>query len=222
MTHLRQLVAGVAMAVLLAAPAGAQSAANFDVEAFGAEATAQPAPDDKSGQPSASRYAGADLQQYTTARAATLAMAGRTTDPFGYFQDPQAKVPEKKPVLAAAAPAAEPPVALAEIVRLIEISAVMPKERQFLVGTRMISLHDRLPVTYRNKNYELEVVEVSSRQVTFRNGTTGETASSRLHMLPAGMSRGGGGAPAPGMTASGKNAPLRLGPSPSPGTRPPP
>jgi hypothetical protein len=79
----------------------------------------------------------------------------RTTDPFGHQRDPDAKPIERKPVIAAATPAAAqsapaPAVPFSEIVRQVAITAVMPSQRRFLVGTRTISQNDRFPITFLN------------------------------------------------------------------------
>jgi hypothetical protein len=175
-----------------------------------------PAPEhqESSIDPNQSRYAGADLDAYISPRAAAFAILNRETDPFGHPQDPDAKPVERAPVVAAAAQAVEEVrIPFAEIIRQVTISAVMPAQKQFLVGTRAISESDRFPIRFKGKDIDVEVTEVTSRQVTFRNLETDETASSVLDLLPEGMSKGGGRMTPPGMTSTSPTAPLQVGSS---------
>ncbi len=206
----RALLAAAAALLASVSAATAQSAENFDTARLGGQADAAEEIPAVDGTPS--RFAAQDLANYIKARAAVLSMRDRETDPFGYVQDPEAKPVEKKPVVAAAAaPVAEPSVPFSEIVRQISIQAVMPKERQFLVGTRVISLGDKFPIHFRGKNIPIEVIGVTSRAVTFRNLESDETAASTLDLLPLGMTKGQDNRMAPGMRASGDSAPLQIG-----------
>jgi len=175
-------------------------------------AAAQPTRQEGPVDTNQSRFAGADLDAYLSQRAASFAIRNRQDDPFGHPQDPDSKPVERAPVVAAAAqPAPEIKVPFGEIIRQIAISAVMPAQKQFLVGTRSISENDRFPIEFKGSEIEVEVIEVTSRQVTFRNLETDETASSVLDLLPEGMSKGGGRMTPPGMTSISPNAPLQVG-----------
>lgn len=229
---LRRALTAWVIVLVQTLPAPAQSATSFDTGLTPEKAAATaPAAENavKTAAPDAappaatavdpgtsSRYAGADVAAYVAPRVAALAIHQRTTDPFGHQRDPDAKPIERKPVVAAATPAAAqsaaaPAVPFAEIIRQVAITAVMPSQKRFLVGTRTISEKDRFPITFLNKTIMVEVTEVTARQVTFLNLETGVTASNRLSILPPGMSRGKSPALPAGMEVPGQIAPLRIG-----------
>ena len=56
----------------------------------------------------------------------------------------------------------------------------------------------------------MQITEVSSQQITFRNLDTGETASRRLNGLPLGLTPGSQPTTVPGMTPNRTNAPIEL------------
>jgi hypothetical protein len=175
--------------------------------------TASPAP--KAGEPvtvtTPSRFVGpAELGSYVAAMGAMFSMKSRETDPFGQAQDPDAK-----PVIKMVAKTTQRTPQLqatpfADIVRLIVITTIMPKEKRFLVGTRSFAEGDRIPLTFRGKQIQIEVTQVSSREISFRNLDTGETATRKLDLLPPGMTPGNRGITAPGMVPDRPNAPLEL------------
>jgi hypothetical protein len=86
----------------------------------------------------------------------------------------------------------------------------MPGEKRFLLGTRSFKQGDIMPLNYRNKQIHALVTEVTSRQISFRNQDSGETAVRKLDMLPAGMTPGSHGISAPGMVPDRPNAPIDL------------
>lgn len=153
------------------------------------------------------RYIGEKADEFIASVLSTLAMNSRKTDAFGFPQDPtvaaaksQTNAPEK----------VEPIVPFGDVVRLIQISTVMAGEKRFLIGARSISQGDKFPVNYDGHAIWIEVIEVSARQVAFKNIQTGEIAAHILDSLPPGMSPGQNGTPAPGMTPAGQQAPLDL------------
>ena len=86
----------------------------------------------------------------------------------------------------------------------------MPGEKRFLVGNRTFKQGDQIPINFRNKPIRVQITEVNSRQIGFRNLDTGESAIRKLDMLPAGMTPGHRGITAPGMVPDNSNAPLDL------------
>ena len=165
-----------------------------------------------------SRYVGEEIADYTRSIAAVFAIRSRAIDPFGQFQDPDAK-PAEKPVIQRTAQRAAPEivVAFADMLRNLEITTIMPGEQRFLVGSQWYKRGAILNLSYRGKNLRVQVVEVTARRIQFRNLDTGEIASRALDLLPAGMSTGQGGIRAPGMVPSGTNDPIILEPdSPEP------
>lgn len=151
------------------------------------------------------------LKPYVESLSAVFSMRNRATDPFGLLQDPNAK-PIVKPKLAATKRRYEPVKAtpFSDIVKLIKVTTIMPGERSFLIGNRLINQGDRLPLTFRGKNIMIEVAGVASDRIEFRNLEDNETAALALKMLPAGMSPGADGVNAPGMIPEDSNAPINL------------
>ena len=154
-----------------------------------------------------------DLAAYVGSRSAVFSMRERATDPFGRLQDPDAKPVIK---IAAAKSSHRAPAVqttpFSDIVRLIKVTTVMPKEKRFLVGNRAIKEGDSIPLTFRGKNIRVAVSSVTSRQIDFRNLENGETASLKFAGLPGGMTPGTSGITAPGMVPDRPNSPLELDP----------
>jgi hypothetical protein len=198
----------------------AQSATSFDTQTIAPEApaakTAKPVKPLTNEAPPAnttpSRQIGpAELSTYVTSLASTFSSRERATDPFGQLQDPDAKPVIKAPVagkIKRAAPIQATP--FADIVRLIVVTTIMPGEKRFLVGTRSIRQGDQIPLTFRGKQMRVQVTDVTSQRIDFKNLDNGETASRKLDMLPVGMTPGNKGITAPGMQVDRANPPLEL------------
>jgi len=172
---------------------------------------AQPASDAGASTVEASRYVGPDVENFVQGLLPTLGMTNRTTDPFGRLQDPEAKPIVQAPSVTD--PQAEPQVPFSEIISLIQINTVMAGEKRFLVGSRTFSQGDQFPLNFRGKLVRIQIIEVSSRQIQFKNLETGEVAAHKLNLLPAGMRAGQNGITAPGMIPSGRDAPLEIEPA---------
>jgi hypothetical protein len=159
-----------------------------------------------------SRYVSeAELDSYVESLAAIFSMRGRATDPFGQYQDPDAKPIIKTSVAKKPGRPTQMQLApLSEIVQKIRVTTIIPRDKKFLVGNREFKLGGILPVTFRTKTIKLEVVNVSSHVIDFRNMENGETATLKIEILPLGMSPGTRGIIAPGMTPDNQNAPLEL------------
>ena len=158
-----------------------------------------------------------ELDAYVEDVSAIFSMRDRAFDPFGQPQDPNAK-PVVKPtttktlrrvVQVQATP-------FSDIVRLIKVTTVMPKDKCFLMGSRTIKQGDIVNLAYHGKNLRVEVATVNSQQIDFRNLDNNESASLKLNVLPTGMSRGTGSISAPGMTPDRPDLPIDLDPSYSP------
>jgi len=152
-----------------------------------------------------------DFQGYVDSLTAIFTIRKRATDPFGLLQDPDAK-PIVKPSVAKNSRRAAPIQAtpFSEIVRLIKVSTIMPAEKRFLIGTRSVKQGERIPLSFRGRNLNVEVSSVSSRSIRFRNLENGETAELPLNLLPVGMTPGTRGITAPGMVPDQPNAPIQL------------
>jgi len=160
-----------------------------------------------------SRYAGEKIDDFIAEMSQVLAMRTRTTGPFGELQDPDAKPAPLPSELVPGKRIVEPALSLAEITQMISITTVMPGERRFLIGTRSIREGEEFPVTLKGRKHRIQVVQVSSDRIVFRNPTTGETAIHPLNMLPPGMSPGSGENVVPGMQPASQEAPINLDPS---------
>ncbi len=218
-------MAALALALLISlAPSTlAQSAANFDTKALDSEASAtKETKTTKTTKPVAKeagpvsttpsrQVADAEILPYVESIFSVLLMRGRATDPFGQLQDPDAKPIIKAPVAGVvkrAAPIQATP--FADIVGMIVVTTIMPGEKRFLIGTRSIKQGDQLPLSFRGRPIRVQVTEVTSRQIGFRNLDSGETASRKLDLLPVGMTPGINGITAPGMVPDRPNAPIEL------------
>lgn len=204
------------MSVFISSFATGQSADIF-------ETSDEPVPSDNSGVPDdlpeaapvdsqPSRFAGEDAEPYIRARAAIFSMRNRMTDPFGLNQDPNVKpivrnIVSNKPRRQAALP----PTPLSEIVNQIPVTTIMPGEKKFLVGVRTFSEGDEFPLVFRGKTLQVQIMEVSAKQITFKNLESGELGSLQTDVLPPGMIAGGGNSRPPGMISTDEDIPLDLG-----------
>jgi len=170
-----------------------------------------------------SRYIGPeDLQTYLQTVSLSFTIKNRTTDPFGQQQNPDAK-PVIKPTIAKTTRKTTLPSQItpfADIVRRINVTTVMPKDRRFLVGDRSFKQGDRFPMKFRSgRDINVEITSVNSREISFRNLDNGESASLKLTLMPPGMTSGNGQITAPGMVRDNANSPLDIDPvsTPNPG-----
>ena len=212
-------ITAITMAVFTSV-AFAQSADNFTTHSLAPEA---PIPHEKKTSKSARLEAGpvsitpsrqvstAELEPYIASLSSVFMAKSRAFDPFGQAQDPDAKPIIKAPVAGAVkriAPILATP--FPEIIQKIVVTTIMPGEKRFLVGTKSFKQGDQIPLLFRGKPIRTQVTEVNSRQITFRNLDNGEIATRKLDMLPVGMTPGGHGISAPGMTQDRANAPIEL------------
>ncbi len=212
-----QLVLGL----VLVSSAFAQSSANFDTQTIApASGTPAEAPGTKptpsavaapASMTASRNVSAAELKPYIDSIATVFLIRGRARDSFGQNQDPDAKPVIKATTPLAvrrSAPAQATP--FADIVRLLDVTTIMPGEKRFLIGSRSFKLGDVMPLNFRNKAIHVVITEVSSRQISFRNRDSGEIAVRKLDMLPAGMKAGLPGISAPGMVPELSNAPIDL------------
>ena len=160
-----------------------------------------------------SRYAGQDPTEYLKTLEANLAVSSRETDPFGLLQDPDARPVELKPQESQTPKI--PAIPLADIIGRIQINTIMPSERKFLIGSRVVSQGDVLPVNFNGSVIRIQIVEVSSRRILFRNPENNDTYAREMDLLPPGMTRGTDEMTPPGMVPDSSGTPLQLDPSPS-------
>lgn len=214
------------LALLAVGPAAfGQSAANFQTPEAAAPATSPEAPahapavaqqhvlPPPADLPASRNVSELDRPAYLKAISESFAIRAQIMDPFCIYQDPNAR-----PVVKVSLPGTRTrtPVKItpfADIVKRLKVTAVMPRENAFLVGTRSIRVNDTLPIKYRENTYErtykVEVVEVTSSRIKFKNIENGETGDLELDVLPPGMTRGLDQLTFPGI-APGQNDPLSI------------
>lgn len=177
--------------------------------ATGAQPTAAPQPKPVATTPSdipASRFVGPEaLDPYLTKMLANLAMNGRTQDPLGQIQDPNAKPLITKAPTTTKGRFPTKVTPFTEIIGRIKVTTIMPSEDRFLVGSRSYKKGDRFDVTHKGRKTKVEVTSVEALKIDFKNMESGEVASVKTNLLPPGMKQGADGISTPGMTPDKKN-----------------
>ncbi|WP_411827110.1 hypothetical protein [Luteolibacter sp. AS25] len=159
-----------------------------------------------------SRFAGADIEPYVASRIAIFSMRNRPVDPFGLNQDPNIKPALKQAPsrLQNQRQPALPPIPLVDIVKLIDITAIIPRERKFLVGTRTFKEGSVFPLEFRGKKFSMKILKVTAGDIIFQDLTTQEVATRSTNILPPGMIPGGEKMTPPGMVSPDTLSPLKL------------
>lgn len=153
----------------------------------------------------------AELGAYVESVSLDFLSKKRAFDPFGQPQDPDAKPIIKK--IAEGAPKRITPTLATpfpEIIEKIVVTTIIPREKCFLVGTQSFKQGDQVPLVFRGKKIRAQVTEVTSRKIVFLNLDSGESATRKLDLLPAGMTSGQQKDPAPGMTQDHSTIPIEL------------
>lgn len=163
------------------------------------------------------------VQPYMNSVASQFLIQHQATDPFGCYQDPNAKPVIKKTVAKTTrrvAPAQATP--FADVIRLLQINTVMPREKQFLIDSMTYRQGDTLSIRHRGRVIAAKIISVSSTQIQFQNAASAETASVSLNLLPAGMSAGQVGISAPGLVPTSQSNIIELDPGIQPDDAAPP
>lgn len=123
-----------------------------------------------------------EKQSWLDAMGSKLAMQKRSIGPFGMAQDPNAKPakPKENKVQKGA---------FLEAMAAIEINTVMPLEKKFTSSSREFSAGDIFPVIKNQRQFNVEVMEIKSSGIVFKNIDTGEQVRKNLNRLPAGMTK---------------------------------
>ncbi len=207
----------ICLGMALSSSIFAQSAANFDpalpVKVKPVAGAATSALKNEGGIDSIpSRLIGPEeIESYLKLVSSRFLMRNRERDPFGMTQNPETAVAVKPTIFGGVPVAAKKLVPFSEIVRLIVVTTVIPREKKFLIGSRAFTQGDLIPLSYKGKPLRVQITGVSGQQLSFRNLDTNETASLRLDLLPAGMTPGGQESVIPGMKPDRPNAPIELG-----------
>jgi hypothetical protein len=111
-----------------------------------------------------------------------MIVANRPTGPFGLTQDPNVKAvkPREQKVEKGA---------FLEAIGAIQINTVMPSDNLFISNSREFSVGDQFPIIKNQRQFDIEIVAISSRGIIFKNTATGEQVRKKLNTLPAGMKK---------------------------------
>lgn len=196
------------LAMALGSSTFAQPAGKVDSKSSASDSSA---PQDSKGAVPSRFVEPAGLTPYLESLSSKFLIRGRVRDSFGKIQDPTVKPVAPAPTASGLhRPRPIQTTPFTEVIQKITITTVMPGEKRFLLGTRSFKQGDQMPLTYRGKPIRAQITEVTSKQISFRNLESGETATRKLDLLPAGMTSGNHEITAPGMTPDRTNAPIEL------------
>jgi len=136
---------------------------------------------------------------------ASLPMAQRANGPFGYSQTPGSLVKKVKQ-------APKRSDAFAKAVNSFKVSAVMPGEDKFVIGSREFREGEVVPVVFQGKQLRVNIVSVQMDYILFKDMVSGEQAKLNMTEMPAGMTKDTKMTAVPGVTpvGAGKVEPLVL------------
>lgn len=159
-----------------------------------------------------SRFAVGNIELYTAARIADLSMKDRAMDPFGLFQDPEAK-PVARPIRFDGIKAPidnipRPP--LEKIIKRMKVTTIMIKEKSFLSQGQVFQEGGEVVIDFQGRTNRLKVLKVEPNEILFKDMDSGEEATFKTNILPAGMNAGGDQIKPAGMVSPDKNQPLKL------------
>lgn len=155
-------------------------------------------------------YALADLDNYLSKTTTQLAILSRQKDPFGLNVDPSVQdAPKVNPVKEVVTQTA-PRLPFSDIINSINVNAVMPAEKRFLVGSRTIREGEVLPLSIPDGTLNVRVVAVQANGIVFENLEDKTTAVLRANLMPRGMSRGSDGIKVLGMQPEATSTPLKV------------
>jgi hypothetical protein len=155
-----------------------------------------------------SRLLGPDTSDYLTSLNQRFSIRSRNFDPFGQPQNPDHKprfVPSRKNN---GKKTSADPKPLHSILSMINITAVMPREKCFLIDGRVVRQGSIVTLRQQTTLVRARVDEVGSSRIVMTDVKSGETAVRELSLLPDGMNRDNT-TPAPrGMSGDSQNAPI--------------
>jgi hypothetical protein len=160
------------------------------------------------------RLLGGDLSDHLTGLQSKLAINAKEIEvgPFGLYQKPGTK---RAPLLLPRAKT--PKTEIVEIpfstkIDALQVAAVMPAEKMFMVGPRALRVGQVIPLEVDNKTIKIRIESVGNSEIVFRNMEDNELAVKRLDLLPDGVLEGGDTITPDGVTRTGDGveAPLRV------------
>ena len=210
----------ICLGMALSSPAFAQSAENFNPASPtrvpslpGTDKNAKSTPE-KSGEVDStpSRLVGpAELDAYLKAISSQFLIRTRERDPFGLVQNLDAVPAAKASIFGTTtATLAKPATPFRDIVPLIKVTSIIVRDKKILLGSRVFKQGELIPIQYQGKPLRVQITEVRSNHIVFRNLDTGETAIQSLGGPPVGMTLGGQGTSIQGMTLDSPDAPIEL------------
>jgi hypothetical protein len=111
-----------------------------------------------------------------------IVIATRATGPFGLTQDPNAKAVKPREQKAKKG-------AFLEAIGAIKINTVMPSDNKFTSRSREFSVGDQFPIIKNQRQFNIEVIEINTKGIVFKNVDTGEQVRKNLNDLPTGMKK---------------------------------
>jgi hypothetical protein len=160
------------------------------------------------------RLLAGDLSDHLTGLQSKLAINAKEIEvgPFGLYQKPGAKQPTLLPPRAKSRKEEIVEIPFAAKIDALQVAAVMPAEKMFMVGPRALRVGQVIPLEVENKTIKIRIESVGNSQIVFRNMEDNELAVKRLDLLPDGVESGGDTITPDGVTRAGDGieAPLRV------------
>jgi hypothetical protein len=159
------------------------------------------------------RLLAGDLSDHLTGLQSKLAINAKEIEvgPFGLYQKPGTK---RAPLLLPRPPKPEESLEIPFSTKIdaLQVAAVMPAEKMFMVGPRALRVGQVIPLEVDNKTIKIRIESVGISEIVFRNMENNELAVKRLDLLPDGVIEGGNTITPDGVTRTGDGveAPLRV------------
>ena len=152
-----------------------------------------------------SRYITAeDRVTYLDGMTSSFLMQKQAIDPFGLAQDPA------KAEVVSTTGVDVRQITLSEVIGLMSVTTIMPSSKSFLIGSRIVKQGDVLPLSFQGSRIKVQVMDVTSQQITFKNTSNGETAARKIDLMPAGMNAGNSQSQVPGLISNQLDAPIEI------------
>ena len=115
-----------------------------------------------------------------------LGIVERQFDPFGQLQDPNAvrPAPAKVKRKDREQDGGVQNLQFVQVVNRIPIAAVMPGKGQVMIGGRLFKLGQEIPVSFKGRNFDVEIIKVRPGQVEFRDPRDGGVAIRKFNQQP--------------------------------------
>jgi len=150
-------------------------------------------------------FSESERQEWLAEMKASLPIAHRQRGPFGLLQDPSKPVLVKKKTV-------ERSDAFLNAIGAIKVTAVLPADDKFVIGSREFVEGEVIPIIRGQKQFNVQIVSVSIDSILFKNVNSGEYVKRNMNTLPKGMSPNSKISSVDGVTPVGRHetAPLNL------------